>query len=109
MLHCRSSLFDGDPDSSCHLETDPDPNFYFDADPDLDPDPSFQMKAQKLKKRLANNPYILACHLQMDATRIRIPPFTLKRTHADSDPQYFGSNTSREIRREAGGSRSAFL
>jgi hypothetical protein len=56
MLHCRSSLFDGVPDSSCHLETDPDPNFYFDADPDLDPDPSYQMKAQKLKKSSVADP-----------------------------------------------------
>jgi hypothetical protein len=48
MLHCQSSLFDADPDPTCHFDTDPGPTFHFDADLDLDPDPdpSFQIKAQ---------------------------------------------------------------
>jgi hypothetical protein len=39
------------------------------VDPDSDLDPSFQIKAQTLEKVLkkARIPYILACHLQMDA------------------------------------------
>jgi hypothetical protein len=43
------------------------PVCHFDAYPD--PDPSFQMKAQNLKKvfKYAHIPYILACHLQIDA------------------------------------------
>ncbi len=32
------------------LRSDPDPIFHFDADPDPDLDPSFQIKAQNLKK-----------------------------------------------------------
>jgi hypothetical protein len=50
MLHCRSSLFDGDLDSAYHFDTDPDPSFYSDAD--LDPDPDFLIKAQKLHAAL---------------------------------------------------------
>jgi hypothetical protein len=53
--------FDAEPDA------DPDPAYHFDADPD--PDPSFQIKAQTSEKvlKLAHIPYILACHLQIDA------------------------------------------
>jgi hypothetical protein len=42
------------------LSLDPDPTFH------SDPDPSFQIKAQNLEKVL-KFPYILACHLQIDA------------------------------------------
>jgi hypothetical protein len=52
MLHCQSSLFDADPDPACHFDTDPDPTFCFEVDPDLDPEPTFQIKAQKLEKVL---------------------------------------------------------
>jgi hypothetical protein len=93
MVHCQSSLFDADPDLACHFDTDPDPTFHFEADPDLDPEPSFQIKAQKFEKVLnyANIPYILACHLQIDETRIRIRilTFNLTWTHADPDSQHF--------------------
>ncbi len=39
----------------------------FDAEPD--PDPTFQIRPQKLEKVLkqAHIPHILACHLQIDA------------------------------------------
>ncbi len=42
---------------------------HFAADLDLDPDPSFQLKAQNLEKVLkkAHIPYILAFHLKIDA------------------------------------------
>ncbi len=58
---------DQDTDSSFRFDADLDPTFRFDADPDLDP--SFQMKAQNLEKMLkyAHIPYILPCHLQIDA------------------------------------------
>ncbi len=38
------------PDPVRHFDADPDPTFQFDAVPD--PDPSFQIKAQNLDKRL---------------------------------------------------------
>ncbi len=46
---------------------DADPTFHPDADPDSDP--SFQIKTQTLEKELKKShiPYILACHLQIDA------------------------------------------
>ncbi len=51
------------------------------ADPhhlDVDPDPSFQIKAQNLKRYLAQKglryfPYILACHLQTDEDADPVP------------------------------------
>jgi hypothetical protein len=61
---CRSGfLFDADADPTFH------------PDPDPDPDPSFQIKTQTLEKVLkkAYIPYILDCHLQIDA---------------DADPDY---------------------
>ncbi len=51
-----------DPDFACHF--DPDPTFHFDLDPD--PDPSFQIRLKILNK-CSNIPYILSCHLQIDA------------------------------------------
>ncbi len=73
IFHC-----DADPDPSFHFDADPDPEhtFHFDADPNPDPDPSFQVKAQTLKKcsnRLVGIPYILACHLQCCGCLSRIP------------------------------------
>jgi hypothetical protein len=46
---------------------DPDPTFHPDADPH--PDSSLQIKTHTLEKVLtwAHIPYILACHLQIDA------------------------------------------
>ncbi len=55
-----------------HSDTDPDPACHFDADSvpaclfDADPDPSFPIKLEKALKK-AHFPYILACHLQIDA------------------------------------------
>jgi hypothetical protein len=49
---------------------------------DADPDPSLLIKAQNLEKvlRLAHIPYILACHLQIDADpRIQVHLTTLMR------------------------------
>ncbi len=54
---------------------------HFDADPtfppaaDTDPDPSLQIKAHTLEKVLkyAHIPYILACHLQIDADPDPVP------------------------------------
>jgi hypothetical protein len=50
---------------------DPEPVLFYhpDADPDGYPDPRFQIKAQTNEKVLkhANIPYILSCHLQIDA------------------------------------------
>ena len=42
--------FDVDPDPACHFDADQDRIFHFDAVPD--PDPSFQIKAQKLEEVL---------------------------------------------------------
>jgi hypothetical protein len=70
-----------DPDPVCHFDTDPDPDstFHFDADPY----PSFQIKAQNLEKvlKLAHIPYVLACHLQIDADADLDPAY-----HFDVDP-----------------------
>ncbi len=59
---------DADPDSDFYL----DPIFLSDADAaDTDPDPSFQIQAQTLEKVLKKGsyriPYILTCHLNIDA------------------------------------------
>ncbi len=74
--------FDADPDPGCHFDVDPvrachfdavanpnpDPTFHFDADPD----PSYQIKAQHLKKCLTrlifNTFWLVICKLM----RIRI-------------------------------------
>ena len=50
-----------------------------------DPDPSFQIKAQILEivLKYANIPYILACHLQIDAD-----PVPDQAYHFDADPQH---------------------
>jgi hypothetical protein len=61
------------------LNADPDPTFHLDAVPDLDPDQSFQIKAQTLKKcsiRLISRTF---CHLKIDAVQIRIQLKTLMR------------------------------
>jgi hypothetical protein len=59
------------------FDADPDPTFHPDADPGSDPDPSFQIKAQTLDKVLqyAHIPYILACHLQIDADPVPDPAY----------------------------------
>jgi hypothetical protein len=53
--------FDADPDSTYHPDADPDSDFFYadpdptfhpDADPEPDPDLSFLIKAQTLKKVL---------------------------------------------------------
>ncbi len=44
-----------DPDPACHFYADPDPAWHFDA----------QNLEEVLKQ--AHNPYIMACHLQIDA------------------------------------------
>jgi hypothetical protein len=73
--------------------------FHFDADPD--PDPSFQMKAQNLKKVYSNllifhTFWLVICKLMrfririqlktLMRIRIQILPFFLKRIHANPDP-----------------------
>ncbi len=35
-----------------HIDADPDPACHFDADLELDPDPSFQIRAQTIEKEL---------------------------------------------------------
>jgi hypothetical protein len=94
-------------------ESVPDPNFHFDEDPDTDP--GFQKKAQNLKEALkqVHIPYILACHLQIDAypdpdpvitlmririqlitlMRIRILSFNLMRIHVEPDTQHWLTHT----------------
>ncbi len=56
--------------------------------PAADPNPSFQIKALKLLKKVLkeapNIPYILACHLQMDAD-----PDPGSQNDADPDPQHW--------------------
>jgi hypothetical protein len=49
-----TSVADPHPDPDCHLDADADPDTvcHFDAVPDPIPDPSFQLKAQNLKKVL---------------------------------------------------------
>jgi hypothetical protein len=73
--------FDADPDA------DPVSTYHPDADPDVDPDPRFQMKAQTNEKVLkyAHIPYILACHLQIDADPVPDPAYHFD---ADADPGY---------------------
>jgi hypothetical protein len=56
-----------------HVDADPDSTFHPDGDPDPDPDPSFQIKAQTIEK--AHIPYILACHLQIDADPVPDPAY----------------------------------
>jgi hypothetical protein len=96
---------DADPDSAYHTDADPDSNFilcgsrfFFDADPDptlhpdADPDPSFQIKAQTLEKVLkwSHIPYILACHLQIDADPVPDPALHFYVDPvADPDPQHW--------------------
>jgi hypothetical protein len=77
------SVVDSDP--TCHFDVDPDPTFHFDADPG--PDPSFQLKAQTLKS--ANFPYILACHLQINADpdpAYHFDAYPDPAYHVDADP-----------------------
>ncbi len=62
---------DQDPELACHFDADPDLTFHFDADPN--PDPSFQIKAQTLKKCSNIGSYFIYF-------RIRILPFNLMRT-----------------------------
>jgi hypothetical protein len=70
------------------FNADLDPTFHFDADPD----PSFQIKAQNLEKvlKLADIPYILAYHVQIDADPDPYPagadPNPVDHFDADSDP-----------------------
>jgi hypothetical protein len=84
MLRIRIDL---DPDPACHFDLDPachfdpdaDPTFLFEAVPYPGLGPSFQIKAQNLES--AHFPYILACHLQIDAY-----PDPAYHMDADSDP-----------------------
>jgi hypothetical protein len=84
-----SHNFDADPVPACHFDVDPDadpdPSFHFDTDSDPNPNPSFQIKEQNLEKVLkqAQIPYILACHLHIDADPD--PPYQFD---ADPDPVY---------------------
>ncbi len=57
----------------------------FHPDADLDPDHSYQIKAQSFEKVLnyAHIPYILACHLQIDANPNPVPDPAY---HFDADP-----------------------
>ncbi len=52
-----------------HFDADPDADPESTYHPDADTDPRFQIKAQTNEKVLkhANIPYILSCHLQIDA------------------------------------------
>ncbi len=81
---------DPDPDPACHFDedADPDPAFHFDAIPDLDS--SFQINAQNFEKGLkyAHFPYILPCHLQIDANPDLGPVFQF-----DVDPCGSSSTT----------------
>jgi hypothetical protein len=63
---------------------DPDPTFH----PDADPDSRFQIKAYSLEKVLkyAHIPYILACHLQIDADP---DPDQAYPYEADPDPDFY--------------------
>jgi hypothetical protein len=65
-------LFDADPD-------------FFHPDTDPDPDPSFYIQAQTLEQALkyAHIPFILACHLQIDADPGQVPDPS---NHFDADP-----------------------
>jgi hypothetical protein len=77
---------DADPDPTCTYDADPDSAFHFDADPE--PDPSFQIKSQNFEKVLkqAHIPFILACHLQIDA----VPdPDPVHQYDADPDPKHW--------------------
>jgi hypothetical protein len=69
---------------------DLDPTFHPDADTNLDPDPSYQIMPQNLEKvlSLAHNPYILACHLQIDANPDPIPD-PAYHFDADPDPDFY--------------------
>jgi hypothetical protein len=68
------------------IYADPDSTYHPDADPD--PDLIFQIKAQTLKKVLkkAHIPYILACHLQIDADPVPDPAYHF---YADTDPDFY--------------------
>ncbi len=97
-------IFDADPDPACHFDADLDSIFHF--DPESHPEPSFQLKPQNLEKVLksARIPYILACHLQIDADPNPANHFDLEPVPAylvdpdpdptfqfDADPSGFGS------------------
>jgi hypothetical protein len=58
------------------------------VDLDPDPDPSFQIKARTLEKllKLAHIPYILACHLQIDADPVPDPAYHF---YADPNPDFY--------------------
>jgi hypothetical protein len=60
-----------------------DPILHPDADPN--PDPTFQLKAQTLEKVLnqAHIPFILACHLKIDADPDPVPDLG---NNFDADP-----------------------
>jgi hypothetical protein len=62
--------------------------FHPDADPDPYPDSIFLIKAQTLEKVLkqAHVPYVLACHLQIDAD---LDPDPAYHFDADSDPDFY--------------------
>ncbi len=94
-----------DPDSTYHPDADLDSDYYlmqiririlFDADqtfhrnadPYRDSDPGVQIKAQTLVKLLkyAHIPYILVCHLQIDADPDPDPAYHFDADYADLDP-----------------------
>jgi hypothetical protein len=89
-----------------HFYADPDSTFHPDANPDEDffwmriqirlftlmrtyPAPNFQIKSQTLEKMLkqAHIPYILACHLQIDADPVPDPAYHFDAV-PDVDPGY---------------------
>jgi hypothetical protein len=89
---------------------DADPTFHADAGTDPEPYPCLHKKAQTLEKILkeAHIPYILACHLQINADpdpayhfhvdpdfyliRMRIQVTKMIWIHADPDPQHCRKN-----------------
>jgi hypothetical protein len=86
-----------DPDHACYFDADPGPDLTFHSDED--PVPSFQIKLKTIKKCLnrlkAHNPYVLACHLQIDpdpdtdsnpAYHFDADPDTDPAYHFDADP-----------------------
>jgi hypothetical protein len=75
---------DANPDSTYHPDADSDADSTYLPDADLDPDPNFQIKAQNLEKVLKCIPYVLACHLQIDADPVPDPAY-----HFDADPDFY--------------------
>ncbi len=75
---------DADPDSDFLVDADPDPTFHPDADPDQ---VLVSKKAQTLEKvlKLAHIPYILPCHLQIDADLV---PVRIQLINSDADPVF---------------------